>query len=244
MIGIRKDLKETPVDVSPQDDEVEIIVVEIQLKETTIRFLTGYGPQEDDNDDKINKFYCTLEEQILACEEQNCGLIIEMDCNAKLGKSVIKGDPHQMSNNGKILWDIVRRRDCTVVNSTEKCKGVITRSRMKSGIKEESVLDYIIVNSMIAPYLEEMEIDESKAKALTRFKKKRKEKGMAVPSDHNYLSCTFNIPLHKQTIPRKEIFCLRNKADLLTFKGKLHTLTNSVAVFLKKEIFRERERNG
>ena len=54
------------------------------------------------------------------------------------------------------------------------------------GKKEESVLDYIIVNSLVAPYVEEMEIDESKAKALTRFKK-----GTSVPSDHDYLSCNY-----------------------------------------------------
>ena len=103
--------------------EVEIIVVEVQLKEMTIRFLTGYGPQEEDIDDKINNFYCTLDEAIVACEERECGLIMELDCNAKLGKSIIKGDPHDMTNNGRLLWDIIQRRDCTVVNSTEKCRG-------------------------------------------------------------------------------------------------------------------------
>ena len=96
-----------------------------------MRFLTGYGPQEDDNEDHINKFYCILEEEIVSCEERNCGLIIEMDCNAKLGKEIIKGDPHEMSNNGKILWDIMKRRNCTVINATKMCEGVITRSRIE-----------------------------------------------------------------------------------------------------------------
>ena len=189
--------------------------MEVQLKETAIRFCTGYGPQEDDCDEKINKFYSTLEEAIISCEERNCGLIIELDCNAKLGKDIIKGDPHSMSGNGKMLWDIVVRRNCTVVNSTDKCKGVITRSRMKNEKKEESVIDYIIVNSLIAPYLEEMQIDESKSKALTRFKK-----GITVSSDHNYLSCTFNIPMLRGSTPRREIYCLRNETDLQTFKNK------------------------
>ena len=163
MICVKKDIQTTPVDVSPQDDEVEILVIEIQVKETIIRFLTAYGPQEGESDDKINKFYCTLEEEIVSCEERNCGLVIEMDANAKLGKDIIKGDPHEMSSNGKLLWDIINRRNCTVVNTTEKCTGVITRSRMKKHVKEESVIDYIIVNPLMIPYLEEMNIDESKA---------------------------------------------------------------------------------
>ena len=215
MIGINKDIQTVPVDVSPHDDEVEILVVELELKEITLRFLTGYGPQEDDTEDKIIRFYSILEEAIISCEERNCGLIIEMDCNAKLGKEIIKGDPHEMSNNGKMLWDIMIRRNCTVVNSTEICNGVITRSRMKSGVKEESVLDYIIVNSTLLPYVEDMEIDESKTKALTRYKK-----GKAIPSDHNYLSCTLNIQLEKKIMPRQEVYSLRNKADLLTFKER------------------------
>ena len=56
MIGIKKDIDATPVDVSPQDDELEILVVELELKDLSIRFLTAYGPQEDGNEDKINKF--------------------------------------------------------------------------------------------------------------------------------------------------------------------------------------------
>ena len=86
MIGINKEIDTTPVDVSPQDDDVEILVVEIKLESLTLRILTAYGPQEDDEDDKINKFYCALEEEIIKCEQENCGLIIEMDCNAKLGQ--------------------------------------------------------------------------------------------------------------------------------------------------------------
>ena len=32
--------------------------------------------------------------------------------------------------------------------------------------------------------------------------------------------CTFNIPLQNKTAPRQEVYCLRNKSDLLTFKEK------------------------
>ena len=215
MIGIRKDIKATPVEVSPQDPEVEILVVEVELENITIRFITAYGPQEDDHEGKINKFYCSLEEEIINCEERNCGLVLEMDCNAKLGGNIIKGDPHDMSGNGKLLWDIVQRRDCTVVNATEKCKGIITRSRMKGGIKEESVIDFVIVNALLVPHIEEMEIDESKTKALTRYRK-----GIPVPSDHNHIKCTFNISLEKRTTPRQEVYCLRSEKGLKEFKEK------------------------
>ena len=126
---------------------------------------------QDSSEDKINKFYATLEEEIISCEQENCGLIAELDCNAKLGREIIKGDPNSMSVNGRILWEIIQRQECTVVNATEMCHGTITRSRMKGATKEESVLDYVIVNSLVLPFINKMFIDEEKTKALTRYTK-------------------------------------------------------------------------
>jgi exonuclease III len=213
MIAITNDIEGVPVIVSNHDEEVEILVVEVTINSMRIRFLTGYGPQEDSSEDIINKFYAGLEEEILLCEQENCGLIAELDCNAKLGKELIQGDPNTMSNNGKMLWEIMERRECTVINTTKKCNGVITRSRQKGKTKEESVLDYVIVNAIIAPHVENMEVDESKTKSLTRYKK-----GKAIPSDHNTLTCTFNIPVEKKSPLRTEIYRLRNEEELRKFK--------------------------
>ena len=178
-----------------------------------VRFLTGYGPQEGSSQELINKFYATLEEEIINCEQEGCGLVAELDCNAKLGARIVPGDPNEMSINGRLLWEILERRECTAVNSTEKCRGVITRSRIKGSKKEESVLDYFITNSVITQLVERMEIDETKVQALTRF-----YKGKAVPSDHNILKCVFNVPVAKRSKPRTEIHRLRNTDELLRFK--------------------------
>ena len=220
LIGIAKDVESTPVVVSKHDNEIEILVMEITFKSMTIRFLTAYGPQEDQTEDVINKFYSTLEEEIIKCEEDNCGLIAELDCNAKLGKDIIKGDPNEMSGNGQIFWDILERRNCTVVNTTPECSGCLTRCRTKAGKKEESVLDYVFVNALISPSINTMIIDESKQNALTRF-----VNGRAIPSDHNLLSCTFDIPIRKKAFERTEVYRLRNPDELQVFK-EVTTNTN------------------
>ena len=131
MIGFKDDIK---LSTNHDDDEVEILVVEVGFDALSVRFLTAYGPQEEAPEDKINKFYSTLEEEIMRCEQEGCALIAELDCNAKLGCDIIKGDPNTISNNGKMLLDILERRQCMVVNGSEKCIGTITRSRMKGGI--------------------------------------------------------------------------------------------------------------
>ena len=63
------------------------------------------------------------------------------------------------------------------------------------------------------PYVDQMIVDETKEKALTRF-----ANGNTIPSDHNLLSCIFNIPVRKVVAPRTEVYRLRNQEELNIFK--------------------------
>ena len=65
--------------------EDEILAIEMELNSMTLRVATAYGSQEDAPDDEINEFYSKLEELITQCNDDGCGLMMEMDCNAKLG---------------------------------------------------------------------------------------------------------------------------------------------------------------
>ena len=111
-----------------------------------------------------------------------------------------------MSSNGSILFDITERRNCIVVNTTDKCCGTITRSRIRNNKKEESILDFVIVNQKVAPYVKSMVIDETKEKVLTRYTKKKK-----IISDHNIITCSLSIPHTKPPKQRVEVYSLRNK---------------------------------
>ena len=73
-----------------------------------IRVFNGYGPQEDDSSNKIDSFWQTMGQEIVNAKEEGCLIIIQMDANTKIGRALIKEDPHLTSNNGKILLDIVR----------------------------------------------------------------------------------------------------------------------------------------
>ena len=56
-------------------------------------------------------------------------IIIEMDANAKVGNNVIKGDPHTITKNGKLLLDLTSRQALHIANAEDECNGVITRER-------------------------------------------------------------------------------------------------------------------
>ena len=55
------------------------------------------APQEDEPLNKKLSFWQTLEEEINAAKNTNCMTLIQMDGNAKLGKNIIKQDPHDIT---------------------------------------------------------------------------------------------------------------------------------------------------
>ena len=73
------------------------------------------------------------------------GIIIEMDSNSKLGPEIIKNYRHEMSKNGNLLLDLVKRRNLKIVNGMDLCQGTITRMRDGASGLELSTLDYFIV---------------------------------------------------------------------------------------------------
>ena len=83
------------------------------------------------------------------------------DLNAKLGKTVINRDIHDMSANGKLLCDIIDKYNLCVVNALGLCKGVFTRVNNKNSA-EKSVPDYVIASSNLSDNIVSMTIDEGK----------------------------------------------------------------------------------
>ena len=106
-------------------------MVEANLGKSRIRYINAYGIQE--NSTILNKmeFYSSLDQEIEDASENNYYLCLQMDANGKLGKEIIRNDPYEMSPNGRLLCDLIRRKSLVVINGTDRCYGVITRMRMK-----------------------------------------------------------------------------------------------------------------
>ena len=83
MIGVHIDLK--PVLVKEYSDQFELLVVEIVTKGTTMRLLSGYGPQENLDKKERSPFFEAVESEIESAELQSKSVIICMDANSKLG---------------------------------------------------------------------------------------------------------------------------------------------------------------
>ena len=130
---------------------LNVLVVEAKIQNYKIRFINSYGVQENSSAEERAEFYSILEEEIIITQDNGRMLCLEMDANAKLGHLYIKGDPNEMSPNGKLLLCLIKRYNLIVINGTDKCSGVITRMRTKGNKTEKSVIDFFYCLSIFIP---------------------------------------------------------------------------------------------
>ena len=121
LTAVHKNLK--PVSVSDETD-VEILVVQGTVQNKAVRFINGYGPQDDSktNDKEKNEFFNRLDEEIKSSKIAGAMICIQMDANSKLGSEYIPGDVKPQSKNGKILAKGIDDNDLIVVNGTQRCR--------------------------------------------------------------------------------------------------------------------------
>ena len=202
----------SPVLISPCNDEADILVVQCLANNTKIRVINGYGPQESEQLAKKLKFWSALEQEIISAKDEQCAILIQLDANAKVGNTVISGDPHVMSENGKLLLNLVERENMFIQNISPLCQGVITRQRTTNISEEKSILDYLITCEVLNGYLEKMIIDDARIFSLTKYAS-AKGKQKIVKSDHNLMVAYFNIQFQNTNVQkqRREVFNLKNK---------------------------------
>ena len=123
-----------------------------------------------------------------------------------------------MSANGKLLADVIISQNLVVVNSTDKCHGVITRYKKTIHGEEKSILDYYIVCQELFQNIIKMSIDEERIFTLSRFYK-HKNKSSEIKSDHNLVTLKLCFKWsRKQKLVRKELYNLRNPENQKTFQ--------------------------
>ena len=188
--------------------ESEILVIQTKIDQTDLRIINAYGPQElDAEKENIFRFWQDLEKEVISAKDQNCGILIQMDANAKVGYEVIRNDPNQLSNNGRVLLELVERQQLSILNANELCEGVITRHRKTVIGEEKSVIDYVIVCDLLLRYLQQMLIDEDRKYVLTKYNRKHKSE-----SDHNLMFAKFSLTYIREAVKTKqEIFNFKNR---------------------------------
>ena len=231
-LGALKELN--PCWVNEGKENVESISINIFLNNMKIRCCVAYGPQENDTIENKDASWDHLDREVTEAEISGSGFVLQFDGNLWAGSKIIPGDPRPQNKNGKLLEQFLNRNPrLSVVNSLPECQGLITRSRMKDGILEESVLDLFIVCSSILPFVTRMVIDENKNHILTNFKAAKKV-GKAIESDHYTEYMDLNIEINKERPERQEMFNFKDKNSQKLFKTNTSE-TNQFTECLKEE---------
>ena len=93
--------------IESYEDEFELLVVDLDLKEKKIRVISGYGPQENWTEDKRRPFFVALETEVEKAKLAGKPFIIKLDANAKLGENTYLKTHmryHQMAQPLLQLW--------------------------------------------------------------------------------------------------------------------------------------------
>ena len=214
-VGIDRNIES--VLIREGDDMTEVIVVQIMLEKMPIRIVAGYGPQENAIKAKKDAFWEFLEEETIEADNNNQGLIIQIDGNLHAGPQFIKNDPNNQNTNGKLFMNFLDRNPGLIVGNTLKvCEGTITRTRRLENRTENAILDFLIINEKLHPFLTEMKIDDKREYPLCNFYQAKKNKRI-IESDHNSIIANFDISIQKQKPERIEMFNLRNTNCLELF---------------------------
>ena len=215
-IGCLKELY--PAWVREGDEEIETLSVNIFVQNMKIRCCVAYGCQESELNDKKELFWKYLDEEVEEAAKDGSGLIIQFDGNLWAGSQMIPNDPRPQNRNGKFFENFLKRNpNLTVVNALDLCDGLITRSRIKSGKLEESVLDFFVVCDLIRPHITKMVIDEDGKYILTNYEQ-AKYGGKASNSDHATMYLDLDLKVVPDKPKRREIWNLKNKNAQISFK--------------------------
>ena len=128
-----------------------------------IRYCAAYGCQESDSIKRKTAFWSYLDKEVFEADKTGSGFVLHFDGNLWAGNKIIPGDPRPQNRNGKLFQEFLERNPhLYVVNGLSLCQGLITRSRMREGHLEKSVLDFFVVCYRVLPFVQKMVIDEEK----------------------------------------------------------------------------------
>ena len=110
-----------------------MIVVEVEVKNKDIQIITGYGPQENMDEEKMMPFFTALEAEIIKGKIAGKSVIVEMAANSILGKERIEKEPHDITKWSNTKRNF-KRQNLIVGNGSRKC---LRNNNQKTSHKKE-----------------------------------------------------------------------------------------------------------
>ena len=157
------------------DEDTEIIWVAVKnhssKKCKNLAIGVFYGPQENENKEKVEKIYSVVSSQINSIK-QNHEIILTGDFNAKLQVNTLEINQNE-SRNGTILKQM-NNLTGTIPYTIKNMKPEWTRINRKNP-NEKAILDYVITSEQTNQLIYETQIE---TEGIYRLNHKTREKGI------------------------------------------------------------------
>ena len=204
LVAVKKELKGICTVVEKTKEIGQTLWIVINNNRVKIRLGVVYAPQESrTSKENLKKMYDGISDQVLKAKEKQQSTVLVGDFNGKIGE-VIRGNRPDVTKGGKLMLKLVKNHNLVILNQSDKCQGLWTRSEGSS----KSVLDYAIIDDESESAFLSMVIDEER-----EFSPASYDQNHVSYSDHNVLILEFNWVLME--IKKEKA----RKRDVMTTKG-------------------------
>lgn len=229
--------KGNEINVEKIDTKIrDILYAKCSATNLSFYIVLVYFPCGDKGEDKLLRKGMQKELEVILEEKQNHPLLLLGDFNGHVGFL----GKQKLDEGGKVVLDLINKYNLILLNSDDKCKGMITWE----GRESKSVIDYALVTPSLYSKYREMIIDE--------------DKETVDLSDHNLMEIKLKKgtrPIMNTTETKKVEYYKKDEGSLLAYLrdvagecnneesmtlGKLEEIMKKAADRRLKRVYRER----
>ena len=126
--------------VISEGENVEFLTVKLIFGSEKIRLILVYGPQEYSSESDKETFWHNIHVEVERAKLEGENLLLIGNLNAKLGRTFIPGDIHDISMNGNQLLNLWESQKLCLLNIEKFAKGTFTWVNNKVKTSFQSVL--------------------------------------------------------------------------------------------------------
>ena len=146
-----------------EGENVEYIVIRLGQFQPAINIINVYGAQETRQSlDEIHADWESIMEEVVKIETKEEFLVLLGDLNLHIGKSLVPENHPKTSVGGKLLIDFLENNEYVLLNSQQATVGSPFTRYDKTdphNSDKKSLLDYVIVSTGLATFVDKCEID-------------------------------------------------------------------------------------
>lgn len=231
LIAVKKEIGNITDEITSTKGNMESTWISINNGKVKMKIGGVYIPKENIKINELKTAYKQIESEVNIGKNNGYKVMIVGDLNCKVNEE----DGGVVSRGGKIMMEMARKEELSIMNEEQVCQGKWTR--IEAGKK--SVLDYVLTQTEYQQNITKMVIDEKKEWTPYRVKK---ENGTArlIYTDHTAIWVEANLYIEHEDQQKKEIKRIYGNRENKSYMEELKTKEITKILEQKNGNFQER----